>query len=49
MVEKLKKILKEEYGINSIAEFIEAAKNCEGVDISIFTMGNFKKENTEVA
>ena len=37
MVEKLKEILKEEYGICSQEELEAAMKNNEGIDIGIFT------------
>lgn len=36
-VNKMKEILKKEYGINSYEEFEEALKKSEGIDIGLFT------------
>lgn len=36
-IEKLKRYLKEEYGITSSQELVEKAKKAESIDIGIFT------------
>ena len=37
-IEKMKKILSTEYGINSPEELDEAMKRSKGIDLAIFTM-----------
>ena len=37
-IEKMKKILSTEYGINSTEELDEAMKRSKGIDLAIFTM-----------
>ena len=47
-IEKMKKILSTEYGINSPEELDEAMKKSKGIDLAIFTMPiNKKKEKQE--
>ena len=38
MAEKLKEVLKNEYGINGKDEFEVALRNFEGINLGIFTM-----------
>ena len=48
-LEKIMKILKDDYGINSVEEFIEVYKDYPGIDIGIFTTPlegtRYEKEN----
>lgn len=45
-IEKMKKILSTEYGINSPEELDEAMRKSKGIDLAIFTMpiNKIKKE-----
>lgn len=44
-IEKMKKILSTEYGINSPEELDEAMKKSKGIDLAIFTMPINKKKD----
>ena len=41
-VEKMKQILLEEYGISSYEQLNEAIENSPGLDIGIFTKGDYR-------
>lgn len=46
--EKLKEILKKEYGINDEKEFDAAVKNSQGINIGLFTVSfGERRENCE--
>ncbi len=42
-VEQMKEILKKEYGINSYEELNAAIENSTGLNIGIFTKGDYRR------
>ena len=50
LLERLKKIMKEQFGIETGEQLMEAVENLEGVDLGIFvTPFNLDSQNTKVA